>query len=87
MSTISTTVTDQVRGEWKLDGWAHDEAHPELPVLLEILLEGKVIGSAARLSTLQVRRAVDGAPVEVSRAILDAAAGPEVVRPRLAMVA
>jgi hypothetical protein len=35
-----------VRGEWKLDGWAHDEAHPELPVLLEILLEGKVIGTA-----------------------------------------
>ncbi len=36
---------DQVRGDWKLDGWAHDQAHPELPVLLEILLEGQVIGT------------------------------------------
>jgi hypothetical protein len=109
---------DTVRGEWKLDGWAHDAAHPELPVLLEILLEGKVIGTAlacdfredllkaafeqgrcsftfvspiklrpALLSTLQVRRAVDGAPVAVSRSILDAALEPAVVKPRLAIVA
>jgi hypothetical protein len=34
-----------VRGDWKLDGWAHDSAHPELPVLLEIVLEGRVIGT------------------------------------------
>jgi len=37
---------DCVRGDWKLDGWAHDSEHPELPVLLEILLEGQVIGTA-----------------------------------------
>jgi Hint domain len=36
---------DCVRGEWKVDGWAHDSEHPELPVLLEILLEGQVIGT------------------------------------------
>jgi hypothetical protein len=109
---------DTVRGEWKLDGWAHDEAHPELPVLLEILLEGRVIGTVlacdiredllqagfgqgrcsftfispiklrpALLSTLQVRRAVDGAPVQVSRSILDAALEPAIVKPRLAIVA
>jgi hypothetical protein len=36
---------DAVRGDWKLDGWAHDAQHPELPVLLEILLEGSVIGT------------------------------------------
>jgi hypothetical protein len=34
-----------------------------------------------------VRRAVDGAPVEVSRAILDAAAEPVDSKPRLAIVA
>jgi hypothetical protein len=109
---------DQVRGDWKLDGWAHDEAHPELPVLLEILLEGKIIGTVlacdfredllqagfglgrcsfafispvklrpALLSTLQVRRAVDGAPVQVSRSILDAAMEPAILKPRLAIVA
>jgi len=108
---------DCVRAEWKLEGWAHDEAHPELPVLLEILLESKVIGTVlacdyredllkegfgqgrcsftfispvklrpALLATLQVRRAVDGAPVQVSRSILDAAIEPPVVRPKLAIV-
>ncbi len=109
---------DRVRGDWKLDGWAHDESHPELPVLLEILLEGRVIGTvlacdfredllaagfgqgrcsftfispiklrAPMLSTLQVRRAVDGAPVAVSRGILDAAPAPAGIKPRLAIVA
>jgi hypothetical protein len=87
-------------------------------VLLEILLEGQVIGTvlacdyredllqagfgqgrcsftfvspiklrAGLLSTLQVRRAVDGAPVPVSRCILDAALEPALARPRLAFVA
>jgi Hint domain len=109
---------DQVRGDWKLDGWAHDEAHPELPVLLEILLEGNVIGTVlacdyredllkagfgqgrcsftfvspvklrpALLSTLQVRRAVDGAMVRVSKAILDAALEPAIAKPRLTIAA
>jgi Hint domain len=109
---------DQVRGDWKLDGWALDEAHPELPVLLEILLEGRVIGTvlacdyredllkagfgpgrcsftfispiklrAALLATLQVRRAVDGASVQVSKSILDAASASAIIKPPIAMVA
>jgi hypothetical protein len=36
---------DAVRDEWKVDGWAQDSSHPELPVLLEVLLEGRVIGT------------------------------------------
>jgi hypothetical protein len=36
---------DAIRDEWKLDGWAQDTAHPELPVLLEILLFDRVIGT------------------------------------------
>jgi hypothetical protein len=36
---------DRVNGEWKLDGWAQDIEHPQLPVLLEVLVEGKVIGT------------------------------------------
>ncbi|HEY1313851.1 MAG TPA: Hint domain-containing protein, partial [Steroidobacteraceae bacterium] len=36
---------DRVDGSWKLDGWAQDADHPELPVLLEVLLENKVIGT------------------------------------------
>jgi hypothetical protein len=109
---------DEVRGDWKLYGWAHDAQHPELPVLLEILLEGRVIGSVlacdfrddllkaglgqgrcsftfispvklrrSLLPTLQVRRAVDGAPVAPSRAFLDARLAPAVIEPRLAIVA
>jgi hypothetical protein len=108
---------DRVRDDYKLDGWAHDASHPELPVLLEILLEGKVIGTVlacdyrkdllqagygqgrcsftfispiklrtALLATLQVRRAVDGAAVRVSRSIIDAAFEPA-IKPRLAIVA
>jgi hypothetical protein len=38
-------VVDVVNGEWKLEGWAHDSHNAELPVLLEILLENRVIGS------------------------------------------
>jgi hypothetical protein len=86
--------------------------------LLEILLEGRVIGTVLAcdfredllkagfgqgrcsftfispvklrrelLATLQVRRAVDGAPVAVSKSILDAALEPALVKPRLAIVA
>jgi hypothetical protein len=36
---------DAIREEWKLDGWAQDMEHPELPVLLEILLGDDVIGT------------------------------------------
>jgi autotransporter passenger strand-loop-strand repeat protein len=36
---------DRVTGEWKIEGWAQDTDHPELPVLLEVLLEGRVIGT------------------------------------------
>jgi hypothetical protein len=109
---------ERVRGDWKLDGWAHDASHPELPVLLEIVLEGQVIGSVlacdlradllkagfgqgrcsftfispiklrpALLATLQVRRALDGAPVPVSKSILGAAPEHVIVKPRLSIVA
>jgi hypothetical protein len=109
---------DRVRGEWKLEGWAHDASHPELPVLLEILLEGRVLGTVlacdyredlftagygqgccsftfispiklrgAMLATLEVRRAVDGALVTVSRSIIDAALEPAAPKPRLAIMA
>ncbi len=37
---------ESVRGDWKIAGWVHDKSHPELPVLVEILLQGKVIGTA-----------------------------------------
>jgi hypothetical protein len=101
-------VVDQVRREWRLEGWAQDISHPELPVLLEILLAGSLIGtvlacdfrpdllaagigqgrcsfvftSPVRLRpelwpTLEVRRAVDGAKLMVSQAILGDAAPPE----------
>jgi autotransporter passenger strand-loop-strand repeat protein len=36
---------DRVDGSWKFDGWAQDADHPELPVLLEVLLADKVIGT------------------------------------------
>ena len=36
---------DRVRGEWKVDGWARNIDHPLLSVLLEVFLEGKVIGT------------------------------------------
>jgi hypothetical protein len=31
--------------DWRISGWAIDHAHPELPVLLEVLLGGTVIGT------------------------------------------
>jgi hypothetical protein len=37
---------DRIKGPWKIGGWAQDEGHPELPVLLEVLLEGWVLGTA-----------------------------------------
>jgi hypothetical protein len=36
---------DRVAGPWKIEGWAQDPDYPELPVLLEILLEDQVIGT------------------------------------------
>jgi hypothetical protein len=36
---------DWITESWMIEGWAQDEAHPELPVLLEILLEGQPIGT------------------------------------------
>ena len=38
---------DRVEGAWRVQGWAHDPAHPELPVLLEVELDGRVIGTVA----------------------------------------
>lgn len=36
---------ERVDGPWTIVGWAWDEANPDLPVLLEILLDGKPIGT------------------------------------------
>jgi autotransporter passenger strand-loop-strand repeat protein len=36
---------DLVNGDWKLEGWARDEANPETPVNLEVLIGGQVIGT------------------------------------------
>jgi autotransporter passenger strand-loop-strand repeat protein len=36
---------DRVDGLWKLDGWAQDAVHPDLPVLLEVLIADEVIGT------------------------------------------
>lgn len=36
---------DRVEGSWKIVGWAQDEGHPELPVLLEVLLGDQAIGT------------------------------------------
>jgi hypothetical protein len=88
---------DRVALPWKIEGWAQDEDHPELPVLLELLLDGRVIGtvlacdfredllqagigrgrcsfsfsSPVRItphaaSTVQIRRAVDGAGLRMT---------------------
>ena len=38
---------DRVDGAWRVQGWAHDLAHPDLPVLLEVELDGRVIGTVA----------------------------------------
>jgi hypothetical protein len=36
---------DLIEHEWVVQGWAQDLDHPELPVLLEIILEGRLIGT------------------------------------------
>jgi hypothetical protein len=36
---------DQVILPRRIEGWAHDASHPEMPVLLEVLLEGRVVGT------------------------------------------
>ena len=88
---------DRIAGPWKIEGWAQDPDHPELPVLLEVLLEDQVIGTVlacdfrkdlldagigqGRCSfvfsspmkirpelagTLHIRRAADGAEIQMS---------------------
>jgi hypothetical protein len=37
---------DLISAPWTVEGWARDEAHPELPVVLEFLLDGEVLGTA-----------------------------------------
>jgi len=37
---------DTVEAPWTINGWAQDSAYPELPVLLEIVLDGRVVGTA-----------------------------------------
>jgi hypothetical protein len=36
---------DRVAAPWTIEGWAQDMAHPELPVLLEVVLEDCVLGT------------------------------------------
>jgi hypothetical protein len=36
---------DVVEAPWRIEGWAQDMTRPELPVLLEVLLEDRVIGT------------------------------------------
>ena len=36
---------DRIEAPWAIIGWATDTDHPELPVLLEVLLEDQVIGT------------------------------------------
>jgi hypothetical protein len=38
-------AVDAVHGAWKISGWAQDPDHPGLPILLEIRLGGRVIGT------------------------------------------
>jgi autotransporter passenger strand-loop-strand repeat protein len=110
---------DAVNGDWRLEGWAQDEDHPQTPVDLEILVGGKVIGTvlacdfrkdllealgegnlsfvfdspirlhAEALSTLEVRRAVDAAPLRFSgkmQQCLEKLSKPAVEKPRLSLV-
>ncbi len=35
---------DRITNNWKIEGWAQDASYPELPVLLEILLNNRPIG-------------------------------------------
>jgi hypothetical protein len=36
---------DLVEAPWTINGWAQDALHPELPVLLEVLIDGKIVGT------------------------------------------
>ncbi len=36
---------DLVEAPWTINGWAQDMLHPELPVLLEVLIDGKIVGT------------------------------------------
>jgi hypothetical protein len=36
---------DRITAPWKIGGWAQDEAYPELPVLMEVLLGDRVLGT------------------------------------------
>jgi hypothetical protein len=36
---------DVVQAPWTINGWAQDTLHPELPVLLEVLVGGKIVGT------------------------------------------
>ena len=38
---------DRIDGAWRVQGWAHDASHPYLPVLLEVELDGRLIGTVA----------------------------------------
>ena len=38
---------DRVEGVWRVQGWAYDPANPSLPVLLQVELDGRVIGTVA----------------------------------------
>jgi hypothetical protein len=38
---------DRIESVWRVQGWAHDPAHPQLPVLLQVELDGRVIGTVA----------------------------------------
>jgi autotransporter passenger strand-loop-strand repeat protein len=42
---IDRVAEDRAAGRIEIDGWALDEAHPELPVLLEVLAGDRVIGT------------------------------------------
>jgi hypothetical protein len=37
---------DVMEASGHVEGWAHDPANPELPVLLEIRVDGKTVGTA-----------------------------------------
>jgi hypothetical protein len=36
---------DMIQAPWTINGWAQDMLHPELPVLLEVLIDGKIVGT------------------------------------------
>jgi hypothetical protein len=88
---------DRVTADGAIDGWAHDVQHPEMPVLLEVVLDGLVVATALAcdyrddlrkagkgqgrcaffltieaplradlLDSLRVRRAGDGAEIQMS---------------------